>query len=129
MPKKTQSYERDPLPQVQCCFAMCQTRATMRIRTKTGWANVCPEHDIELHNREAKDWLRENGLERQPGESMREWTSRALAHVRRGRKPIPRVANVADLLPAIPPPALPDEPPHIDFAPWDEAPVGEMELG
>jgi hypothetical protein len=67
------------LPAVQCCFAMCPAPAIMRVRTKTGWANVCEKHEIEIRNREVRQWLRSVGLEREPGESMKAWMARTIA--------------------------------------------------
>ena len=36
--------ERPPEPFIQCCFQNCTERATIRMHTKTGWANVCRTH-------------------------------------------------------------------------------------
>lgn len=123
---------RESLPAVQCSFAMCQSPAMMRVRTKTGWANVCDPHDVELKTREAKEWLKEEGIDRQPGESMREWVTRTMLHMRnrpRTRLRIPGLSGafVGDLLPAIRVPG-PEEPADFAFAGWNEAPATEQEL-
>lgn len=135
MPKKQQGTERNDEPVVQCSFAMCPTPAIMHARTRTGWANVCGPHDIELKTREANDWMRAQGIDRQPGETMRDWMTRSLAHVIVNKRPrtrsgashasVPAMTVVADLLPSIAPP----EPEHIgEFADWEEAPAPESAL-
>lgn len=126
MPKK-QDYERPVEPRVQCSFAMCQTGATMRLRTKTGWANVCNRHAEELNLRETHDWLRETGLTRQPGETQREWIDRMREYVKAARTTKAR-PHISSALPELPVPSLPTEPAHTEFAPWDEAPAPEQDI-
>lgn len=48
---------------VQCAFAGCGTNATLRVKTKTGWANVCLDHDKELVQKRADIYCAERGLD------------------------------------------------------------------
>lgn len=129
MPKKPQSYESATEPAVQCSFAMCRTPALIHRRTDTGWANVCRAHDSDLADREARDWLKAEGIERQPGEDMRDWIARMLEHVRNKSQPLrraidtPTAVELLQMITAITPDSRP-----IEYSTWESAPAHESEL-
>lgn len=61
---------------VLCGFDGCPTSATIRRKEPTGWINVCEAHDHELHMKDAKAYLLQNGLDRQPDETRDQWLVR-----------------------------------------------------
>ena len=66
----------EPLP---CAFPHCALPGIHRVRLGPhNWTNVCTRHDVEIRTKEARDWLREAGLERRPGETTKDWTARTL---------------------------------------------------
>jgi len=36
-----ESFTHNPVRSISCCFAGCANSATIRVWTRTGWANVC----------------------------------------------------------------------------------------
>lgn len=48
---------------VACAFAGCGVSATLRAKTKTGWANVCLEHDVQIVQKGADELCRSLGLD------------------------------------------------------------------
>jgi hypothetical protein len=56
---------------VPCCFAGCPTNATLKVKTKTGWASVCEKHDLELVQKRADQVCKELGLD--TVQKQREW--------------------------------------------------------
>jgi hypothetical protein len=56
---------------VPCCFDGCPTNASIRARTKTGWANVCPDHDVTLAQKRADETCKAMGLDTVA--KQREW--------------------------------------------------------
>lgn len=93
--------KRGPLPPVQCSHIECPRAATLRIKRPTGWANLCEYHDIYHVTEDAKDWLADNNLLREPGEDMRLWMRRTLVFLKARAANKPRIAgvkSVADFL-------------------------------
>jgi hypothetical protein len=37
-----------PPRHIDCCYVGCQTRATIRVWTATGWGNVCVGHYVDI---------------------------------------------------------------------------------
>jgi hypothetical protein len=48
---------------IPCAFAGCGTSATLKVKTKTGWANVCLDHDVALVQKRANEVCKELGLD------------------------------------------------------------------
>lgn len=48
---------------IPCAFAGCGTSATIKAKTKTGWANVCVEHDVALAQKRADEVCKALGLD------------------------------------------------------------------
>jgi hypothetical protein len=48
---------------IPCAFAGCGTSATLKVKTKTGWANVCLDHDVTLVQKRANEVCKELGLD------------------------------------------------------------------
>ena len=58
-------------PPIECCFAGCPNSATLKVKTKTGWANVCLKHDLKIVQERADEYCRKLGLD--TVERQREW--------------------------------------------------------
>jgi hypothetical protein len=56
---------------IPCAFAGCGTSATIKAKTKTGWANVCPDHDVALAQKRADEVCKSMGLD--TVQKQREW--------------------------------------------------------
>jgi hypothetical protein len=56
---------------IPCAFPGCPTNASIRARTKTGWANVCPDHDVTLAQKRADETCKAMGLDTVA--KQREW--------------------------------------------------------
>lgn len=63
MAAKKQTFVQ-PVPEyIACAFAGCPHSATIRTQTKTGWANVCPAHDVALVQKSADEYCKARGLD------------------------------------------------------------------
>lgn len=48
---------------IACAFSGCPRSALVRTLTKSGWANVCPEHDVALVQKSADEYCKARGLD------------------------------------------------------------------
>ena len=64
--------EYNPAP--QCAYDGCGFSSYVRIKTKTGWANLCPLHYDQHFKRQADETCKRLGL-KTPAE-MREWVKK-----------------------------------------------------
>jgi hypothetical protein len=69
---------------VPCAHNGCGIDAMCRIKTKTGWANLCWHHYDEHYRTEALCNLDKYGLAREPDETNAEWVARMRQFVRAG---------------------------------------------
>jgi hypothetical protein len=101
--------ERPERRHVPCAFDGCLNEGLHRVRIgpripgkeRHNWANVCSEHDVAIVQKEADDWLRSVGLERQPDETMKAWMARTIAWLKANGEKQKRVRgfkSAADLL-------------------------------
>jgi hypothetical protein len=51
--RKAAGDKRSPRDPVQCAHEDCQSDATIRVKTRTGWANFCRAHYVAYHTLEA----------------------------------------------------------------------------
>lgn len=63
MAAKKQTFAEAPRQHIDCGFVGCGVSATIRTRTKTGWMNVCPEHDRVLVQKSADAYCKARGLD------------------------------------------------------------------
>lgn len=63
MAAKKQAVSYSTPEYIACCFVGCPTSATIRTRTKTGWANVCVEHDKAIVQKRADAYCASLGLD------------------------------------------------------------------
>lgn len=61
---------------VKCAHDACFLSAKVRIKTATGWANLCERHYEQHYATEALANLDKWGMERQADETRAEWTAR-----------------------------------------------------
>lgn len=47
---------------VKCCYDVCFLGAKVKIKTKTGWANMCLRHYDEYHQQQSEDYCAALGL-------------------------------------------------------------------
>ena len=80
----TDAYETSPV--VDCAHANCSAPAICRIKTKTGWANVCKNHYDRHYADEAHANLDRYGLAKLPDETNAEHVGRMREFVRAGFK-------------------------------------------
>lgn len=71
---------------VNCAHDGCFVSAKVKIKTRTGWANLCLKHYEEHFTEQAIDNLSNYGMERQPDESNEEWVLRMRQFVKAGVK-------------------------------------------
>lgn len=69
-------------PFVDCAHANCSLRAIAKIKTKTGWANLCEPHYVRYFDDLAHEGLAAKGLERLADETRAEHTARLRAWFR-----------------------------------------------
>lgn len=55
----------------ECAFAGCPERATLRVKGKTGWANVCVDHDLHIANLRSQAYCKSLFLD--TAEKQRQW--------------------------------------------------------
>lgn len=70
-----------PAPHIECAFAGCPRSAKIRVKTKTGWANVCLEHDVAIVKKRADAYCKSLGLE--TVEQKRAWLTKHGVRVKR----------------------------------------------
>lgn len=63
MAAKKQVVVAPPPEYIACVFAGCPNSAKIRTRTKTGWANVCIDHDKLLVQKSADEYCKARGLD------------------------------------------------------------------
>lgn len=69
---KPKKGERQPdLPRVECCFAGCIHLAKVKLKTPTGWANMCAGHYEEFTLKRALETCKRLGLTSVP--QMKAW--------------------------------------------------------
>lgn len=61
---------------VACAMVGCPTSATIRAKTKTGWANVCDVHDKLIVQKRADAYCLERGLD--TVQKQRDWVLKHL---------------------------------------------------
>lgn len=61
---------------VDCAFDACMTPALVRVRTRTGWANLCVKHYETQHQAAAAAYAQKHGL-RTPADHIRHMRSLA----------------------------------------------------
>jgi hypothetical protein len=88
----------EPVP---CAHADCGIAAMCRIRTPTGWANLCWQHYDQHFASQAIDNLDKYGMERQADESHGEHVLRMRKFVRSGFKKIGKGADRQQALDAL----------------------------
>ena len=71
---------------VHCAHEYCGISAMCKIKTKTGWANLCWQHYDQHFERQAVDNLSKYGMEIQPDEGHDEWVMRMRQFVKGGLK-------------------------------------------
>lgn len=83
--RKAQSRTDKPEPvYVPCAYADCGIAAMCKIKTKTGWANLCWQHYDKHFAEQAVENLDKYGMERQPDETRQEHVARMREFVRHG---------------------------------------------
>ena len=70
---------------VKCCYDVCNRSAVLKVRTPTGWANLCMIHYDEHHQRQADETCRALGL--QTVQQKREWVRRKMRELRDRMRP------------------------------------------
>ena len=53
------AYEK---PRAKCCHDLCISNAICKIKTVTGWANVCERHYLSHFQKQADDYCAEHGI-------------------------------------------------------------------
>ena len=74
--RETKGRPAEPELTVECAHMECQHRAKVKIRTKTGWANLCMFHYDEHYRLKALATCEALGLH--TTEQRREWTRNAI---------------------------------------------------
>jgi hypothetical protein len=82
--KVTEPYKQSSEPNVPCAHADCGIAAMCKIKTPTGWANLCWRHYDQHFAQQAVDNLDKYGMEIQPDETRAEHVQRMRLFVRRG---------------------------------------------
>lgn len=89
--KKLKPKFEDKLDQpVPCAHEDCNISALCRIKTKTGWANLCWQHYDAHFAEQAIDNLSNYGMEIQPDETREEHVQRMREFVKTGFKRLNR---------------------------------------
>lgn len=57
------SYEIKPLPYIPCAYSGCPTGAIVKVRARTGWAQLCEYHYGQDNLEESKAYCRKHGLD------------------------------------------------------------------
>jgi hypothetical protein len=99
--KATQAREQPHDAPVPCAHSGCGIRAMCRIRTATGWANLCWQHYDAHFSQKAIDNLDKYGMERQADETRAEHVMRMRKFVREGFKKIGKGADRQQALDAL----------------------------
>jgi hypothetical protein len=83
MARKVETAARATLPEhVPCAHETCDLKAMVRVRTSTGWANLCVPHYSMQNESQAIERFAELGLERLPNEGRDVWRKRIMAWVK-----------------------------------------------
>ena len=51
-----------PRPVADCAYEGCRTKAIIREKLETGWANLCEFHMLKEHTKRAEKWCADHGL-------------------------------------------------------------------
>lgn len=90
-----------PVPHyIACCFSGCPNSAIIRTRTKTGWANVCADHDKLLVQKSADEYCKARGLD--TTEKKRKFVLETVRGMKRKFTPpdmVPEVDREAESIP------------------------------
>ena len=84
--KKTSLRVVGGVQDVRCAHSECGIDAMCRVKTKTGWANLCWQHYDQYFERQAIDNLSKYGMERKADEARDEWVMRMRQFVKGGLK-------------------------------------------
>lgn len=84
--KKSAQRAQPPAVHISCAHADCGIRAMCKIKTKTGWANLCWQHYDKHYADEAHANLDKYGLACLPDETTEEHVSRMREFVKSGLK-------------------------------------------
>lgn len=79
--------EEKERPVVHCAHETCDLPAICKIKTKTGWANLCEPHYVMHFDNEARQNFTERGLDRGLNETRDEHRKRVMAWIRGRMKP------------------------------------------
>lgn len=77
---RSERKQDDPPPHVPCAYMSCQESARSKVRTATGWANLCPKHYETHYARIGDKAMTEHGLDKLSDETQAEWKKRVFAH-------------------------------------------------
>jgi hypothetical protein len=80
----TSGFDAPQEPHVNCAHEDCFLSAKVKIKTKTGWANLCAQHYDQHFAKQAVDNLDKYGMERQPDETRQEHVARMRMFVKDG---------------------------------------------
>lgn len=76
-PEKTEALEHVP-----CAHETCDLEARVRVKTPTGWANMCLPHYERFHEDIALKNCAAKGLLRRPDEDMAQYRKRVMAYLK-----------------------------------------------